>query len=357
MILLPKWRIFIIGLLSIFFLILLWVNWYGIFYYNSIQNHSKDKIKKIRTVGISLGTLKEERWIKDRDILSAKLKERGMRVLIQNANNDDQDQIKQVRNLLDEGIDILIIVPNDLDKAKEAVVLAKQSGVKVIAYDRLVVGSNVDLYISFDNVKVGRLMAEYTTKMVPKGNYLIINGAMTDHNTHMIKEGYEQILKPFVENQAIHIVQESWAPNWLAEHAFQITDNLLQKGHIIHAVIAGDDALAGGVIEALAEYRKAGGVVVVAQDADLAACQRIIGGTQAMTVYKPIEQLAEKTAELTLMLANDQALPVHQTIFDGLYEVPYVKLEPLVVDRGNIDDTVIADGFHTAEDIYGHIKK
>ena len=124
-------------------------------------------------IGLSLGTLKEERWFKDRDILMSKVQELGAEIYVHNANNDDFDQINQVKSLIEEGIDVLILVPNDMTKAAQAVQLAKKAGVKVISYDRLVMDKNVDCYISFDNKEVGRIMAEALVNEVPQGQYLV----------------------------------------------------------------------------------------------------------------------------------------------------------------------------------------
>lgn len=306
-------------------------------------------------IGFSLGTLKEERWIKDRDILMAKVKELGADILVQNANNDDQDQLKQVRYLLEQDIDVLVLVPNDLKKAAAAVELAKSQGVKVISYDRLVLNSNVDLYISFDNVMVGELMAKYITNAVSEGNILIINGAKSDHNTKMIKEGYDKILQPKVNKGEMSIICEEWAPNWMKEYAFMVTDELLQAGKDIDAVIAGNDGLASGIIEALSEHRMAGRIVVVGQDADLAACQRVVEGTQLMTVYKPIEKLADVTAQLAVKLAKGEDIHTENYIFNGKYNIPYYVLKPIAVDKNNMDSTIIKDGFHLKGEVYRNI--
>ena len=312
---------------------------------NEVSNIEDNRIK----VGFSLGTLKEERWIKDKDILMAKLTELGGEVLIQNANNNDEDQLQQVKYLLSEGIDVLIIVPNDLEKASKAVELAKKNGVKVISYDRLILNSNVDLYISFDNEKVGELMAKSLESNVHKGNYLIINGATSDNNTALIKNGYDKVLK---NNKNINIIGEKWAENWMAEYAFKVTDEFIQGGHNIDAIIAGDDSLAGEAIKALSEHRLAGKVKVAAQDADLAACQRIVEGTQHMTVYKPIEKLASAAANMAMALAKEEDLHVKEYIYDGKYNVPYYIIQPIAVDINNIDETIIKDGFHMKNDIY-----
>ncbi|AOT70753.1 sugar ABC transporter substrate-binding protein [Geosporobacter ferrireducens] len=308
-----------------------------------------DKIK----IGFSLGTLKEERWIKDRDIIMAKVKELGAEIIVQNANNDDQDQLKQVKYLLEQNIDVLIIVPNDLIKAASAVELAKRQGVKVISYDRLVLNSNVDIYISFDSTEVGALMAQYIVDQVQNGNILIINGATSDHNTQMIKYGYDQVLQLQGEEQNIKVIEEYWSPNWMKEYAFKVTDELLQNKSKIDGIIAGNDGLADGVIEALSEHRMAGKTIVVGQDADLAACQRIVEGTQLMTVYKPIEKLADAAAKTAIQLAKGESLNnIQTTMYDGKYSVPYYVLEPIAVDKSNIEDTIIKDGFHMRDEVY-----
>jgi D-xylose transport system substrate-binding protein len=303
-------------------------------------------------IGFSLGTLKEERWLKDRDILIAKVKEMGADIIVQNANNDDQDQLKQVKYLLEQNIDVLIIVPNDLEKALNAVELAKRQGVKVISYDRLVLKSNADLYISFDNEKVGELMAKYVVEKVHEGNVLIVNGAKRDHNTKMIKQGYDRVLGDKVKDESINIIAEEWADNWMKEYAFEETVRLIQGGKRVDGIIAGNDSLAEGAIEALSEHRMAGKVFVVGQDADLSACQRIVEGTQLMTVYKPIEKLAGEAARLAVMLAKGESLKIEKTIYDGKYDIPYYELEPIPVDKGNMDSTIIKDGFHMKEEVY-----
>lgn len=318
--------------------------------YDTGQGSSTGK-RKIK-IGFSLGTLKEERWIRDRDILMAKARELGAEIIVQNANNDDQDQLKQIDYLLDQGIDVLLIVPNDYYKAAAAVEMAKKQGVPVISYDRLVLNTDVDLYITFDNVKIGELMARNLLNTIDSGNLLIINGAENDNNTKMIKEGYDKVLEPYVSGGNIKIISEEWAPNWLKEYAFNVVDKALQQNTRIDAVIAGNDSLAEGVIEALSEHRLTGKVKVIGQDADLGACQRIVEGSQLMTIYKPIEKLAEASVEMAIKLVEKESLNVETRIFNGEYNIPYYILEPITVDKDNMESTIIRDGFHLKEDIY-----
>ncbi|SCN22684.1 D-xylose-binding periplasmic protein precursor [Clostridium sp. N3C] len=321
---------------------------------SSTSSVDKDNIReknKIK-IGFSLGTLKEERWIRDRDILMAKAKEMGAELIVQNANNDDQDQLKQVKYLLDQKIDVLIFVPNDNIKSANAVEMAKEQGVPVISYDRLVLNAPIDLYISFDNFKIGELMANALLKSEKPKNLLIINGAENDNNTKMIKEGYDKVLEPFLSSGEINIVSEEWSANWLKETAFNIVDTKLQKGINIDGVIAGNDSLAQGVIEALSEHRLTNKVKVVGQDADLRACQRIVEGSQYATIYKPIEKLAESAIEMALKLGKKESINLDESIFNGKYTVPYYILTPIAVDKSNMEDTIIRDGFHLREEVY-----
>lgn len=321
---------------------------------NKILKENSDKHIKI---GLSLATLQEERWQRDRDIFVAKAKELGAEVIVQTANNNDDEQLKQIKFLLNENVDIIVIVPHDADKCSEAVRLAKKDGKKVLSYDRLIRNSNVDMYISFDNVGVGEMMAKYLTQTVPEGNYLIINGAKTDNNSFMFNEGYKNILSNGLNVGNIKIIDEIWAEDWRSEDARNCVEQALMKKEKIDAIIAANDSLAGAAIEALAEYRLAGKVEVVGHDADLSACQRVVEGTQLMTVYKPIEMLAQKAAEVAISMAKGESVDANSNIYDGKYTVPYIMIQPIAITKLNMKDTIIRSGFHNMEDVFRNVPK
>jgi D-xylose transport system substrate-binding protein len=353
-----KVRLIVIVLLLLLLAVLVGktvVTIYAMHFSGDPQGSSKEQNSPIR-IGFSLGTLKEERWLRDRDIVMAKVQEMGGEIIVLNANNNDRDQLEQVRYLLQQNIDVLIIVPNDLHKAAAAVDLAKKQGVKVISYDRLVFNADVDLYISFDNEKVGEFMAGAVLQKVPRGNILIVNGATSDHNTEQIKAGYDRVLLDSINTGQIRIVDEQWSPNWMKEYAFSVTDQLLLKNVHIDAIICGNDSLAEGAIEALSQHRMAGQVFVVGQDADLAACQRVVEGIQLMTVYKPIEKLADAAARAAVQLARgEEPRPISREIYNGLHDVPFYVLEPIAVYKENMDSTIIKDRFHLADEVYINI--
>lgn len=304
-------------------------------------------------IGFSMATYKEDRWLRDRDIFMAKAQEAGFDVIVQNANNDTEQQYKQVVDMINKGIDVLVIAPHDANDAKRAVARAKAAGIPVISYDRLVREADVDVYISFDNVRVGELMGEALIKAVPQGGYLFLNGSENDNNSAMFREGYLKALTPAIKNGQIEIVAETWVADWRRETAYEYTYNLLKNSEVdIRGIVAANDSLAWAAIEALSVSRMSNQVKVVGHDADLAACKRLIEGTQLMTVYKPIPQLVDETIRLCELLAKGEALPEHVTIDDGRYQVPYMRIDVIAVTKENLEETVIKDGFHLKEDLY-----
>ncbi len=309
------------------------------------------------TIGLSMATLREERWQKDTDILVAKAKAKGAEVIVQNANNSLDDQISQVKYLLDQNIDILMIVPQDADKTIEAVELAKKKGIKVICYDRLIKNASVDYYISFDNILVGEGIASTIVSKVPTGNYLIINGAPTDNNSFMYNTGIKNILQPYIDNGSIKLLDEAWAEDWRPEDSFKFVEKALQNNEHIDAVVAANDNLAGAAIEALAEKQLAGIVMVGGHDADISGCQRVAEGTQCVTVYKPIEQLASKAIDVAIGLIENGSYGANSYIYDGKYSIPFQKITPIVVTKENLMDTVIKSGFHRMEDVYLNVPR
>lgn len=320
------------------------------------QPAPKEQDEPIR-IGFSMGTLLEERWQRDRDIFVARAKELGAEVLVQNANNDNEEQYRQVRHMIEQGIDVLVIIPHDAHGSTETVRLAKREGIKVICYDRLVMNADADLFISFDNIRVGELMAEALLEKVPQGNYVIIKGAPTDYNSTMFYQGHMNVLKEPMENGKIKIVNETWADDWAYEAAFNCVEGTLEEGVTIDGIIAANDRLASAAIEALSEKRLAGKVAVVGEDADLAACQRVVEGTQLMTVYKPIDKIAKAAAEAAIKMVQGEELNVEETINDGIFDVPYLMIEPIPVTKDNMMDTIIKDSFHRLEDVFINVPK
>ncbi|WP_411334127.1 D-xylose ABC transporter substrate-binding protein [Metabacillus indicus] len=304
-------------------------------------------------IGFSMDTLEEERWQRDRDLFVAKAEELGAKVNVQSANGDDAKQIAQAENLISQGVDILVVVPHNAEVAASIVEMAHQEDVKVISYDRLIKNSDVDLYVSFDNERVGEMQATAITELVPKGNYVLIEGADTDNNAHLFKKGQMNVLQPLIDSGDIKVVYDQWTEEWDPANALANMENALTaNNNKVDAVVAANDGTAGGVIQALAAQGLAGKIPVSGQDAELAAAQRIVEGTQTMTVYKPINLIAETVADLAVKMANGEEVETNGKVNNGKIDVPSLLLDPVPVNKDNIDDTIIKDGFHKKEDVY-----
>ncbi|MCH4826665.1 MAG: D-xylose ABC transporter substrate-binding protein [Planococcus sp. (in: firmicutes)] len=309
-------------------------------------------------IGFSMDTLKEERWLKDQALFKEAVEALGAEVEIVAANGDDALQITQAETLIQQGIDLLVIVPHNAEATAAIVHKAHSAGIKVIAYDRLVKNASIDLYVSFDNERVGELQAEAILELVPKGNYVYIGGATTDNNVHLIKKGVFNVLQPAIDQGDIKVVYDQWTEDWSPEKAFlNMTEALAANNNQIDAVIAANDATAGGVIQALAAQGLAGKIPVAGQDAELAAVQRIVGKTQTMTVYKPIQTLTEQAASLAVRMAKGDTITTARVVNNGKVDVPSILLAPIPVTIDNLQDTVIKDGFHTQADVYGEAAK
>ncbi len=307
-------------------------------------------------IGFAMDTLKEARWQRDRDAFVARCEELGADVLVQSANSDDTRQMQDVQSLVSRDVDVLVLVPHNGAAMAKAVRVAHDAGIPVMAYDRLIPDCDLDFYITFDNVRVGEMQAEYlVSKIPPDRTWRIVRiyGANTDHNATLFKEGQDLVLAPYVADGRIEVVHEDWAENWKPEQAKKITNAAITRhGRDIDAVLASNDGTAGGAIQALLEEGLAGRVLVTGQDAELVACQRIVAGTQAMTIYKPLRDVARRAAEIAVRIAERRPVFAAKSVDNGRVQVPAELLGVVAVDRDNLRETVVASGFHPADDVY-----
>lgn len=340
----------------------------------TVEISEETKEQKLQ-IGMSFDSFVIERWLRDRDLFVATARELGAEVNVQVANGDAEEQIAQIEYFIQKKMDVIVIISVDGDRLTDVVKKARKEGIKVISYDRLVKNADTDLYISFDNEMVGRLMAEAMVEALPNGgNIFEIQGSPVDYNVESVNRGFHEV----IEQHPFQIVYTAYCENWLAELAFDAVEEGLNKNpRNIVGVMCGNDDLASQAFRALAVNRLAGKVVLVGQDAELAACQRIVEGVQTMTVYKRVEDLASKAAGFACALgynkwiaegkcqASDlpkKLIPLQEeltglsTFPDGTYEVPYYAIEPVAVTKENMDEIIIGDDFHTKEDVYLNVE-
>ena len=305
-------------------------------------------------IGLLMDTLKQgERWTRDRDLFLERAKELRAEVLVESAEGDAAKQQQLADSLLERGVQALVVVPHNAETASAIVTAAKKKNVGVISYDRLILNADIDLYLSYDNRMVGQQQAQFLRNRAPKGNFVLIGGAPTDHNAKLIREGQMGALEDATKRGDIKIVADGWAADWQADAALKLTEEALKKAkNQVVAVVASNDVTAGGVVQALEKQGLAGKVLVSGQDANLDAIRRIVAGTQAMTVYKPLRPLAREAAQSAVQMAKGEKVEGTSTVNNGLKDVQAVLWNPVIIHK----DTVlilINDRFYTKEQVYG----
>ncbi len=287
-------------------------------------------------IGLLMDDFIVERWAMDTTYFVKAVNASGGKVICLSAKGDPAKQIEQAKSLIKKKVDVIVLLPVDVNKAAEIVEFAKQKSTPVISYDRLVQNSFVDYYISFDNVKVGELQAGYIHDRMVKGNVALINGPTSDKNSVFLRYGQMGIFQPFIENGSVKIVFDRYANEWTMDEGYRLAKECL-KSKKVDAFIAGNDLVARGVIEALDEKNLAGKVLVAGQDADSYACENIVKGIQTMSVYKPVEDLANNAAKMAMDIASGKPIPyAASTVENGFKMVPSLLITPTVVNKGNI---------------------
>jgi D-xylose transport system substrate-binding protein len=312
------------------------------------QAHDGNKL----LIGFSIEDMKGERWQTDLNSFEVRAKQLGAEVISRDAGGDADRQFQQVQDMIKAGIKVLVLMPRDTTKASRMVDAAKSANVKVISYDRLVQNSDIDLYVSFDRLEIGRMQAEYLAKQAPRGNYVLIAGSPRDEGAKTLHDAQMSVLQPYINRGDIKVIADAYTKDWLPSEAYLFMLRAIDSAQgQIAAVLASNDGLAGGAIQALREHNLAGKVVVSGQDADLAAVICIAQGVQSMTVYKPIVNEAAIAAEEAVRLTKGEKTHADGTTSNGKMKVPTIMLKPVVVTKDNIKTTVVKDGFQTLKSI------
>jgi D-xylose transport system substrate-binding protein len=293
-------------------------------------------------VGVSWNNYNEERWAKsDEPNIVAALDAAGVTYISTDAGSSAEQQLADVENLIAQGADALIILAQDGTAIKPAVTAALEQGIPVIAYDRLIEDPGA-LYITFDNVEVGRMQARVIYELVPAGNYVFIKGNQADANADFLRGGQQEILQAAIDAGDIVNVGESYTDNWdPAVAQTNMEQFLTQNNNEVDAVVASNDGMAGGVVAALAAQGLDGIVPVSGQDGDAAALNRVALGTQAVSVWKDARELGAAAGEAAVALAQGTALgDVAGTVmFDspGGNAMTSILLAPIPITQDNLD--------------------
>jgi D-xylose transport system substrate-binding protein len=308
-------------------------------------------------IALMLPSLNIARFHKDSSLFVEEAKKLGCEGIVVNADNNEQLQFNQARELIDNGVKTLIIAAVNSNTAALMVRMAQDEGVNTISYDGVLNNCAVDYCITFDNKKLGELMAQYAVSKAPEGDYIILGGDKTNLNAVEIRQGQENIIAPFVAQGKIKITYDTYIEGWNREEAYITMKRYLQlsSGKIPAAVIGANDEIALGVIRAIEEYADGKEVdlpVTTGQDASLDGCQSIMQDKQSMTVYKPIRQLTAVAAEVAFKMSKGEKVEgVNATTNNGTKDIPTIILNLVSVNKQNMESTVIADGFQNKKDV------
>jgi D-xylose transport system substrate-binding protein len=295
------------------------------------------------------------RWPTDQKYVEKIAAEKGIELITRSAENDENLQLKQAKELLEAGVDVLIVVAANSNTAAAIVRDAHEYNVPVIAYDRLIKNSDLDYLVTFEGAMIGNLMVDYAISKKPEGNYVMLWGDAGDVNAILIKDAQEATLKPYIDNGKINIVYKTFVEDWSSVNAYHIMQNILAfSTKKIDAVITSYDGLALGALKAMEEIGYEGDVILTGQDAELPAVKALLTGKYSLTVYKSISTTARAAVELAVKLArNEKITNISATINNGRKNVPVLYLKPIAVTKNNIRETVIADQFYTEQQVFG----
>ncbi len=276
-------------------------------------------------------------------------------VILKSASYDDAVQIHQAKELIEEGVDALIIVAVNVNTSAAIVREAKDNDVPVIAYNRMIQNSDVDFFVASSNDLIGKIMVDAVMKKIDGGNFVVLNGDKFDRNGVELQQSIHKYLKPYEDKGKVNIIYESFIESWSKDiAAFEMEKVLSLYGTDIDAVISGFDGMADGVINVLKKYDLNGKVIVTGQDAEIEGCKHILDGDLEVTVFHPYKKMAEQAAKVALNMAAGKSVKefVNSVEKNGDYEIPTQRVNSIAITKDNMDEVLIKSGFYKKEDIY-----
>ncbi|MBN1926079.1 MAG: substrate-binding domain-containing protein [Prolixibacteraceae bacterium] len=306
-------------------------------------------------VGFLIHSSDNIRWQTDLKYLKDKADDMGVTFVMRDAGNDENVQLKQAHEILQEGIDVLIVVPANTNTAGGIVREAHEYGVKVISYDRMIKNAEIDYLISFEYERVGEIMVEYISEKVPGGNCIILWGEPYDANAVFIKNGQERILNSLKGESELNVLYKTYVEEWSGQTAEIIVNEVLDfSDQRLDAVIASNIPLAYGAYRAILNHGyKPGEVMITAMDLSVEYVRSMLNGEATMTVNKPIKDLAYGTMELAVAIAKNKKIEsFEKTVYNGRIEVPAILFPPILIDKSNMENEVFEKGFYSREEVY-----
>ena len=317
-------------------------------------------VAKDKTIAVSWKTFQEERWKTDEAAIKAVVEAAGDKYISTDAQGSAQKQAADIEGLISQKVDVIMVVAFDSDAILPSFKAASDAGVKMLSYDVLVEDPNA-LYVTFDNVGVGRLMAKEILAAKPEGNYAFIKGDKGDPNATFLFEGIMEVLKEAMDGGKIKNVCETFTDGWKPDNAQKNMEQCLTStSNKVDAVVSENDGMASGVVAALEAQGLAGTVPVSGQDGDKAALNRVALGTQTVSVWKDARALGKVAAEAAVAIADgtDPTTLPGASKFNGgakKIEVNAILLAPNPITKANLGD-VISAGWISKEEACAGVK-
>jgi len=313
------------------------------------------------TIGLLLNAANPDLRQKDEQYFIGQAKALGAEVVKLTAEGTQESQNKQAEELLNEGVDVLVVMPQNAKEASSIVKSAREKNVPVISYRSVIPNSDLNLCVAFDEGKIGYIQSLGVLQSVSKGNFILLG------NSAAVHAGQLQAIKEHEQSSGnkITILSDTFLEKGDSKEAHTKTTELLGKFKNVNAIIASTDEIAAGVIEALKEAKLEGKVAVSGQDADLAACQRVIEGTQVVTIFKSPKKIAPVTAEAAVRLAKGMstdsiAKALSLTLSatnNGSKLVPSLLVEPTAVTSETILNVIVKERIYPMDKVYTNVPK
>lgn len=302
-------------------------------------------------LGLSIHSKVDPRWERDVASIQAQARLQGAQLLMENASGSPIRQNQQCEKLLADGVQALILIPQDAVACGKAVEMANARGIPAIAYERMILNCDLPLFVGFDTEKVGELLSRYVLQHAPQGNYIVLDGDPKDNNAVVTRQVRQKMLQPAIESGQIQIVYESWVDGWSSSLAWQCARDALRKTPQPSCVFAAADILAEGAFHAINDAQVRTPIVITGLDADMNAVVRILRGQQTMSIYKPIPLLAKAVVECAIALATKQPTRATRFVDNGKQSVSSLLVTDMpVVEKHNAVEVVTGpNGSYTME--------
>lgn len=313
-----------------------------------------EKNKSVK-IGVSFGVGGATRWVSEKAFMEERAKELGAEIEVRlNTTDKPKTQKDDCFELIDSGIDVLILTPRDVSNVKEILDYAAEKKVKVINYARVALGESVELFVGYDSESIGKSMGQYLAEKVYKGDYIILQGDPGDGNALLLYQGSMRAINPIKDN--INIILDAAVEGWSADKAKEmVKDAVAKNGNKIDAILAPNDKIAGAAREALKELGVENHVVITGMDAEIDATKRIIAGEQDMTIYMDLKELSITAINEAFNMATGKKVNVNAN-FDNETDkgVNANLITGKLVTNKNIDTILIDSGYFTKEEVYGN---